>query len=169
MFKGKIKVMVIACILLVGIIVAGGWSVAAYRARAEAVSVGGVAAYAMSAGTESDDLFIDCNTDSGVASYVFWVKNSVDGAVTEVSAKYSVEVVFPSALPEGLTVQLDGVDGVVSSDGKTYTFTNSAWVFDAGVEVTRTHALLFVADASAIESNLSISGIVVKVMTEQIG
>lgn len=169
MFKGKINVMAVACVMLAVALVVSGWSVAVYRSSTSGISVAGVAAYAMSAGSESGDLLIDCNTGNSVANYEFWVKNSVDGKTTEVAAKYSVEVVFPAALPEGLTVQLDGANGTVSSDGKTYTFTNGAWAFDAGVAKTMTHTLCFAADASAIESNLSISGIVITVMTEQIG
>lgn len=169
--KSHWKRALVPCVLLAAVFVSSfGASFAMFRSTAKMeLGTAGVAAYAVSAGAStSSDLSIDCNTSDNSEEYQFWVKNSNDGKTAEVAVQYDVQVALSEALPDGLTMKLDGIDGTADADGKVYTFASPDWTFKADVEETADHALQFTADASVVENDLTISGVVITVMTEQI-
>lgn len=166
--KGRGRGPVLLVVLLLAALLATfGGSYALYQSSATVtVGTAGVAAYAVSAGSSSGNLEIDCNDVDTSESFNFWVKNSKGGKAAEVAVQYSVDVALSSALPTGIAMQLDGANGVKSGDGKTYTFTGGT--FEAGVEGTGNHALTFIVDPDEIENSVEISNIVLTVRTEQI-
>lgn len=128
-----------------------------------------VAVFAADAGTEADgNLVLDSTTDITSASYTFWVSNKENGAVSEVTNKYSIIVKLSNRLPDGLTLKLDGAEGNVSLNGRTYTFTNAAWRFPAGTESTRNHTLTYNADFDVLKDDFTATNIEVLVQVKQV-
>lgn len=173
--KGNGWVTILCYSILIVLLIAGvtGFGFAMYRSVVSGeANVPRVAAWVVNADAvtlgEDNSLAIDCNTDTHIASYEFWVENNKDGVTAEVDVKYSIVVELSEALPNGLTMQLDGLAGTESLDGLSYTFVNDAWVFGAGETSSDTHELTFTADADVIENSFSISQISVTVKTEQI-
>ena len=93
-------------------------------------------------GSSSDNLTIDCGQGIKVAEYDFAVTNTKDGKTAETSFKYDVIVTLNEALPNGLSITVDGKSGTVSSDEKTVTFTDVGR-FAAGNSQTHDHTLVF--------------------------
>lgn len=167
---GKRMLVFFCCLLFIVTVLVCGASISLYRSHTEGTSKGTIASFAWSSGATngSNTLEIDCNTDVNTTTYNFWVKNEKDGKVMEVDAEYSVTVNLSAKLPTGVTMKLDGADGAVSNSGKTYTFTDSAWAFKAGVDESNEHSLVFTADPSAVVGNTTISDIIISVTIEQI-
>ena len=61
--------------------------------------------------SSSDNLAIDCGQEIMTAEYHFTVANTKDGKTAETSFKYDVIVTLPEALPEGISVTVDGKIG----------------------------------------------------------
>ena len=119
-------------------------------------------------GDSSDNLTIDCGQEITTAEYNFAVTNTKDGKTTEIPFKYDVIVTLPEALPQGISITLDGTSGTVSSDGKTVTFTGVGR-FIAGNSQTHNHSLFFNAvDASLMLQDCVYENIGVSVRAEQV-
>lgn len=129
-----------------------------------------IATFAVDAGnTTPGSLALNCNTGALTAEYEFWVTNMKDSLISEVSIGYTIHVNLPSPLPEGLTMEVDGIAGTVSADGLTYTYENNTeWNFKNGIGKTRNHTLTFIADSGLISTNINLAGISVSVVAEQI-
>ena len=128
-----------------------------------------VAAFAVSAApVAGDDLALNCNTGMISGTYEFTVSNSKNGTVSDVDIIYSIEITFSAPLEEGILLQLDGLSGTASSDGKTYTFQNDGnWILSKGVNKVISHTLTFTADPDSVTSNIDIANVMVKVVAEQ--
>lgn len=127
-----------------------------------------VAAFAVDAATiTTGDLSIDCSSEQTAASYVFAVSNQKGGVTAEVDIRYSVTVSLSSALPDGLTLTLDGISGTASDDGLSHFFEDPAWVLSAGSSTAAEHTLTFSANADVIAEDSSIDTISICVTAEQ--
>ena len=84
---------------------------------------------------------------------------------SEVAVKYSVVLTFASALPNWMHVTLDGAEPAV--EGSVYTFAD-AGSFPAGQGNSDTLTLAFSVDPGLMTQDLSLSGIAVDVIVEQI-
>lgn len=119
-------------------------------------------------GDSSDNLTIDCGQEITTAKYNFAVTNTKDGKTTEIPFKYDVIVTLPEALPQGISITVDGTSGTASSDGKTVTFTGVGR-FIAGNSQTHNHSLFFNAvDASLMLQDCVYENIGVSVRAEQV-
>lgn len=84
---------------------------------------------------------------------------------SEVAIRYDVIVTLNEPLPNGVTMQMDGMNASEASQ-KTFTFKN-AGVFSAGATETQDHTLSFTGDYSII-SQESTRTIALSVLAEQI-
>ena len=125
-----------------------------------------VAAGAASAGakTRSSLLEIDCNTNQHSASYDFIVSNSNGGKASQVALGYDVVVTLNQALPDGVSLTLDGRSG--NGSRKKYTFSNVG-TFRASTRDNNTHTLKFTANSSRLFDAATI-GVQISVHTYQI-
>lgn len=118
--------------------------------------------------SSSDNLTIDCGQEITTAEYNFTVTNTKDGKTTETSFKYDVIVTLPEALPQGISITVDGTSGTASSDGKTVTFTEVGR-FAAGNSQTHNHSLVFyVVDVGLLLQNYVFANTSVSVRAEQV-
>lgn len=119
-------------------------------------------------GSSSDNLTIDCGQGIKVAEYDFAVTNTKDGKTAETSFKYDVIVTLNEALPNGLSITVDGKSGTVSSDEKTVTFTDVGR-FAAGNSQKHEHILAFsVVNASFLSQDYAFANTSVSVRAEQV-
>lgn len=93
-----------------------------------------------STGSELDNLSIDCNSDSPIASYDVVVTNKKDNTISQVAIKYDIVVEFSKALPTGLTIS-DGTTTIDSVDGQTSYVFSDIGNFSADVEKSNTHTI----------------------------
>lgn len=118
--------------------------------------------------SSSDNLTIDCGQKITTAEYNFTVTNTKDGKTAETSFKYDVIVTLPEALPEGISITVDGTSGTASSDGKTVTFTEVGH-FAAGTPQTHNHSLVFsVVNEAFLSRDYVFANISVSVRAEQV-
>lgn len=118
--------------------------------------------------SSSDHLTIDCGLAITTAEYSFTVSNTKDGKTAETSFKYDVIVTLPEALPEGISITVDGTSGTASSDGKTVTFTEVGR-FAAGNSQTHNHSLVFyVVDVGLLSRDYVFANTSVSVRAEQV-
>lgn len=118
--------------------------------------------------SSSDNLTIDCGQEITTAEYNFTVSNTKDGKTAETSFKYDVIVTLPEALPEGISITVDGTSGTASSDGKTVTFTEVGH-FAAGNPQTHNHSLVFsVVNEAFLSRDYVFANISVSVRAEQV-
>ncbi len=119
-------------------------------------------------GSSSDNLTIDCERGITTASYNFTVTNTKEGKTAELAFKYDVIVTFPEALPNGVSVTVDGKSGTVSADGKTVTIADVGR-FTAGKSQTYVHTLVFsVVDESILLRDYVFTNTGVSVRAEQV-
>ena len=119
-------------------------------------------------GSSSDNLTIDCGQGIKVAEYDFAVTNTKDGKTAEMSFRYDVIVTLNEALPNGLSITVDGKSGTVSSDEKTVTFTDVGR-FAAGNSQKHEHILAFsVVNASFLSQDYAFANTSVSVRAEQV-
>lgn len=119
-------------------------------------------------GSSSDNLKLDCVQGITTAAYNFTVTNTKDGKTAETSFRYDVIVTFPEALPEGVSVTVDGTAGTASSDRKKITITDVGR-FAAGTSQTHDHTLTFsVVDKSFLLRDYVFANTSVSVRAEQI-
>lgn len=119
-------------------------------------------------GSSSDNLTIDCGQGIKVAEYDFAVTNTKDGKTAEMSFKYDVIVTLNEALPNGLSITVDGKSGTVSSDEKTVTFTDVGR-FAAGNSQKYEHILAFsVVNTSFLSQDYAFANTSVSVRAEQV-
>lgn len=119
-------------------------------------------------GSSSDNLTIDCGQGVTKASYNLVVTNTKDGKTAELSFKYDVIVSLPEALPEGISITVDGTSGTLSSDRKTVTIADVGR-FAAGKSQTREHTLVFsVVDESSLLKDYVFANTSISVRAEQI-
>lgn len=119
-------------------------------------------------GSSSDNLTIDCGQGIKVAEYDFAVTNTKDGKTAEMSFKYDVIVTLNEALPNGLSITVDGKSGTVSSDEKTVTFTDVGR-FAAGNSQKHEHILAFsVVNTSFLSQDYAFANTSVSVRAEQV-
>ena len=75
---------------------------------------------------------------------------------------------LPEALPQGISITVDGTSGTASSDGKTVTFTEVGR-FAAGNSQTHNHSLVFyVVDVGLLSRNYVFENISISVRAEQV-
>lgn len=119
-------------------------------------------------GSSSDNLTIDCGQGIATASYNLAITNTKDGKTAELSFKYDVIVSLPEALPEGISIIVDGTSGTLSSDRKTVTIADVGR-FAAGKSQTREHTLVFsVVDESSLMKDYVFANTSISVRAEQI-
>ena len=119
-------------------------------------------------GSSSDNLMIDCGQGFTKASYNLVVTNTKDGKTAELSFKYDVIVRFNEALPEGIAISVDKINGTVSSDRKTVTISDVGR-FTAGTTQTREHTMVFsVVNANFLLRDYVFKNVNVSVRAEQI-
>ena len=94
-------------------------------------------------GTPSDNLNIDCVQEIMTAAYKFAVTNMKDGKTAEVSFKYDVILRLPEALPEGISITVDGANGTTSSDRKTVTIADVGAFYGGKFANARTYSRFF--------------------------
>ena len=118
--------------------------------------------------SSSDNLAIDCGQEIMTAEYHFTVTNTKDGKTAETSFKYDVIVTLPEALPEGISVTVDGKIGTASSDRKTVTI-KDVGRFAAGNSQTHNHSLVFyVVDVGLLSRDYVFANISISVRAEQV-
>lgn len=116
----------------------------------------------------SDHLTIDCGQEIMTAEYNFTVTNTKDGKTAETSFKYDVIVTLPEALPEGISVAVDGKIGTASSDRKKVTI-KDVGRFAAGNSQTHNHRLVFsVVDVGLLSRDYVFANTSVSVRAEQL-
>ena len=116
----------------------------------------------------SDHLTIDCGQEIMTAEYTFTVTNTKDGKTAETSFKYDVIVTLPEALPEGISVTVDGKIGTASSDRKKVTI-KDVGRFAAGNSQTYNHSLVFsVVDVGLLSRDYDFANTSVSVRAEQL-
>ena len=119
-------------------------------------------------GSSSDNLTIDCGQKITTAAYNFTVTNTKDGKTAETSFKYDVIVTLTEALPEGVSITVDGTAGTASSDRKKITITDVGR-FAAGTSQTHDHTLTFsVVDESFLSRDYVFANTSVSVRAEQV-
>ena len=119
-------------------------------------------------GSSSDNLTIDCGQGITTAAYNFTVANTKDGKTAEISFRYDVIVTLPEALPEGVSVTVDGTAGTASSDRKKITITDVGR-FAAGTSQTHDHTLVFsVVDKGLLLKDYVFANTSVSVRAEQV-
>ena len=118
--------------------------------------------------SSSDNLMIDCGQEIMTAEYNFTVTNTKDGKTAETSFKYDVIVTLPEALPEGVSITVDGKIGTASSDRKKVTI-KDVGRFAAGNSQTHNHALVFsVVNEAFLLRDYVFANISVSVRAEQV-
>ena len=116
----------------------------------------------------SDHLTIDCGQEIMTAQYTFTVTNTKDGKTAETSFKYDVIVTLPEALPEGISITVDGKIGTASSDRKKVTI-KDVGRFAAGKSQTHNHSLVFsVVNEGFLLRDYVFANISVSVRAEQV-
>lgn len=164
----RLSLMAVICVLA-AISVLLGTTIARFWGETNGTAQIRIAAFAAdAAAVTTGDLSIDYSAAETAASYSFTVSNHKDGITAEVDVGYSVTVTLSAALPDGLTLTLDGISGTASDDGLTYSFEDPAWVLSAGTASTAAHELTFSADSSVLTEALAISKISVSVLAEQV-
>lgn len=160
----------IAIALLAGLIMTNATALAKWVSLGSSSRSASVAVFAVDAAElTSEDLAINCNTDDTEAVYQFVVSNQKNGAVSEVSIGYTLKVILPEELPSGLTMLIDdGIVGVASDNGKTYTFTHAYWKFEPGVGKDVTHSLYFIADPNILNYNIEMPDVQIQVTLAQL-
>ena len=118
--------------------------------------------------SSSDNLTIDCGQGITTAEYNFTVTNTKDGKTAETSFRYDVIVTLPEALPEGVSITVDGKIGTASSDRKTVTI-KDVGRFAAGNSQTHNHSLVFsVVNEAFLSRDYVFANISVSVRAEQV-
>lgn len=117
-------------------------------------------------GQANQNLAIDYDEAITEVQYPFAVTNQKDGRISEVSMQYDVIVTLPGALPDGVTVTLDGTGGTVSEDKTRYTFSNRG-SFQAGQDKANQHTLKFTVDPWAVTGMYHFPKIDISIHTEQ--
>ena len=82
-------------------------------------------------GSSSDNLTIDCERGITTASYNFTVTNTKEGKTAELAFKYDVIVAFPEALPNGVSVTVDGKERY-GFGGRENGYDCGRWAFYGG-------------------------------------
>lgn len=119
-------------------------------------------------GSSSNYLKLDCVQGITTAAYNFTVANTKDGKTAEISFRYDVIVTLPEALPEGVSVTVDGTAGTASSDRKKITITDVGR-FAAGTSQTHDHTLTFsVVDKGLLLRDYVFANTSVSVRAEQV-
>ena len=163
-----LRLSAVAAIILTVISLLIGATAARYGNIVFGTSGINVAAVAVDAATvTTGDLSIDCSSEQTAASYVFAVSNQRGSVTAEVDISYSVTVNLSTALPDGLTLTLDGISGTASNDGLSHFFEDPSWVLSAGSSATAEHTLTFSANADVIAEDSSIDTISICVTAEQ--
>ena len=118
--------------------------------------------------SSSDNLTIDCGQGITTTEYNFTVTNTKDGKTAETSFRYDVIVTLPEALPEGVSITVDGKIGTASSDRKKVTI-KDVGRFAAGNSQTHNHALVFsVVNEAFLSRDYVFANISVSVRAEQV-
>lgn len=163
-----LRLSAVAAIILTVISLLMGATAARYCNIVFGTSGINVAAFAVDAATITiGDLSIDCSSEQTEVSYVFAVSNQRGSVTAEVDISYSVTVNLSTALPDGLTLTLDGISGTASDDGLSHFFEDPAWVLSAGSSATAEHTLTFSANADVITEDNCIDTISICVTAEQ--
>lgn len=167
--KPKANWMLLLMLAVLCVCIFCGYGAARMRSASEEADSARVAAYVANASLlSSGDISIDCNEGGNTTTqYEFQVRNTKGGTTSEVSMKYDVQVTLNKALPTGVTMKVDGQDGDISTDGMTYTYTNTSWAFGASNGDSNNHTLEFEADPEIVTFNTDDIQITIHVLTRQ--
>ncbi len=161
------------CYLLVATMLCTGVTFAKYTSTASGSDSARVAKWGVVVAPVADDTTVTINeenesTEDQSRSYEFTVTSEA-----EVSLEYKLEVVFPEALPTGLSIQMDDKDATATSADKT-TFTFAGGTIAAGdSDKTREHTLtvtakLGTAADGALAADFLNKNVTINVIAEQI-
>lgn len=132
-----------------------------------------VASFIVSAvGTDSTALQIDCTKSDALSTeYSFQVTNETGGRVSAAAAEYRIAVTLPQALPQGVAMTLchEETGSIPAAvDGNVYSF-EGAKALPPREKDVHPYALCFeVTDPALITEAVSLSGIRIEVIAEQI-
>lgn len=160
-------------LLLVAALTLTGVSFAEFISSARNRSSSKVASFAFEAlGSGEAALHIDCNDPEAlVAEYSIEVTNEEKGRLSGAAAKYRIVVTLPQALPEGVAMTLAHQGASITpsaTDGTTYSFAGAA-VLTPNKKDTHSYVLRFsVTDPALIREPVSLSGIQVDVIAQQV-
>ena len=152
--------------LLVCTMLATGLSFSRYAVAdsdSDAAQVAAGALIVSGGGNKTFDL--DCNNGSTSQSYTFTVTNQAGGKTSQVAIEYDIVVRLSQALPDGVTMKVDGYLG--KGSGTTYTF--SGGTFAAGSSDSNTHTLTITADADEVTGSSAYHlDLTISVLAEQV-
>ena len=152
--------------LLVCTMLATGLSFSRYATTDGDSDAAQVAAGALSVSGGGNKTFdLDCNNGSTSQSYSFTVHNRDGGKTSQAAIEYDIVVGLSQALPDGVTMELDGQTGYASRT--TYTF--SGGTFAAGSSDFNTHTLTITADTDEVTGSSAYHlDLTISVLAEQV-
>ena len=156
------------CVTAAAVVLSVGVSFSKMLSRS-GVHLGGMQAAAFiveTSGQANQKFTINYTEAITEVQYPFTVTNQRGERTAEVSMQYYVVVTLPSALPDGVTVTLDGKNGTVSEDKTVYTFANMG-SFQAGQNKTNSHILKITVDPWAVTGTYLFEKIGISVHAEQ--
>ena len=169
--KALIIILLIAVFMLAAatILLSSRTTVAKWRSAFSGTTNAKVAAFVVDVNEQSSDqLNINCNQGQNIVTYQFSVSNKKNDATSEVAIDYKVIVSLPNELPEGLSMEIDGVKGVAGLNKKIYTFTHDTWTFKPSIAKENVHRLTFTADPTILDYNFDMEDIAISVKLQQI-
>lgn len=153
--------------LLVCTMLATGLSFSRYAVADSDSDAAQVAAGALRvSGTSSARFDLNCNNSTLPSqSYTFTVRNRDGGKTSQAAIEYDIVVRLSQALPDGVTMKVDGYLG--KGSGTTYTF--SGGTFAAGSSDSNTHTLTITADADEVTGSSAYHlDLTISVLAEQV-
>lgn len=152
--------------LLVCTMLATGLSFSRYAVADSDSDAAQVAAGALRVSGSGNETFdLDCNKGTTSQSYSFTVHNRDGGKTSQAAIEYDIVVGLSQALPDGVTMTLDGHTG--SGSGTKYTF--SGGTFAAGSSDSNTHTLTITADADEVMGSSAYHlDLTISVLAEQV-
>lgn len=106
--------------------------------------------------SDNKNLSIDLNEGQTATNYSFTVTNN-----SEVNVEYDVVVTFKKALPQGISLALDGSNYTSSSSSKVFTFANKS----LSIAGSKAHSLLITVTESTYNDYVISSGLVENVLS----
>ncbi len=106
--------------------------------------------------SENNNLSIDLNEGQTASTYSFTVTNN-----SEVNIDYDIVLTFKQALPQGISLALDGANYTSSSNSKIFTFGNKS----LNIAGSKTHSLLFTITESTYNEYVISSGIIENILS----
>jgi len=101
-------------------------------------------------------------------TFEFWVGNSENNVVAEVDVNYTILVTIPSELPQGITLDIDGIEPEISAGRTRFTFHSTDFYLENGTTDVNTHVLRFTANQDQLLTNVEIANIIVSIYAQQV-